>query len=83
MAEAGDEFLGEFQRGPAIFTVFRTAKDANVIRVDCRDNGGGPNPCATFNDGIAESPYWHGAWNRDRWCPWIVAETRKGVEKPH
>jgi hypothetical protein len=81
MAETGDKYLGEFQRGPATFTVYRTGKDPNVIRVDCHDNGGGPNPAATFEEGVGESPYWHGAWNRDRWCPWIVAETRKVVKK--
>lgn len=82
MAETKDDYLGEFKRGLAVFTVFRTAKDSNVIRVDCQDSGGGPNPAATFEEGIDDSPYWHGAWNRDRWCPWIITETRKIVKKP-
>lgn len=76
-----DVYLGEFTRGPAFFTVFQTGTDPRVYRVDYRDNGGGPNPCATFEEGIDDSPYWHGAWNRDKWCPWIVAETRKIVKK--
>lgn len=77
-----DVYLGEFRRGPAFFTVFQTSADPRVHRVDCRDSGGGPNPCATFEEGIDESPRWHGAWNRDEWCPWIVAQTRKVVMNP-
>jgi hypothetical protein len=23
---------------------------------------------------IEDSPYWHGVWNYDEWCGWIVAE---------
>lgn len=75
-------YLGEFRRGPAFFTVFQTASDPRVYRVDCRDSGGGPNPCCTFEEGIEASPRWHGAWNHDEWCDWIEAETRKVVKSP-
>jgi hypothetical protein len=85
MDEAKDKqgiYLGEFRRGPAFFTVFQTSANPRVYRVDCRDSGGGPNPCATFEEGIEDSPYWHGAWNHDEWCGWIVAETHKVVKNP-
>jgi hypothetical protein len=40
---------------------------------------------ATWGDGwrsAGDAPRWHGAWNRDEWCPWITAEARKVVENP-
>jgi hypothetical protein len=77
-----DVYIGEFTRGPAFFTVFQTSTDPRVYRVDCRDSGGGPKPCCTFEEGIEDSPYWHGAWNHDEWCGWIVAQTRKVVKNP-
>ncbi|WP_026924560.1 hypothetical protein [Glycomyces arizonensis] len=48
-----DAYLGEFRRGPAIFTVFALDKTHNThngnrrIRVDCND-GNGPSEVCTF-----------------------------------
>ena len=65
-----DAYLGEFRRGPAIFTVFQTAKAPANYRVDCND-GNGPSKVCTFSDRPASGPTWRGAWNGDEWCACI------------
>lgn len=75
-----DAYLGEFRRGPAIFTVFRTADAPPQYRVMCSD-GNGPGPVCVFSDEPGSDPRWHGAWNGDEWCPWIEAEARKAAER--
>ncbi|GAB3230842.1 hypothetical protein GCM10027447_25550 [Glycomyces halotolerans] len=73
-----DKYLGEFRRGPAIFTVHRTGA---AYRVDCND-GNGPSEVCRLHDHPASGPQWHGPWNGDRWCAWIEAETRKIIDSP-
>lgn len=84
-------YIGEFRRGPAIFTVFRIAVKPDRYRVMCSD-GNGPGPVCVFTDRSASDnpasddhsaaePRWHGAWNGDEWCPWIEAEARKVIER--
>lgn len=86
-------YLGEFRRGPAIFTVFqtdqtdrteqgdRTDEDPAHYRVDCND-GNGPSEVCTFSNHPGSGPKWHGAWNGDEWCAWIELEARKVVKEP-
>ncbi|WP_199044495.1 hypothetical protein [Glycomyces salinus] len=74
-----DAYLGEFRRGPAVFTVFRFDRDS--YRVECND-GNGPSPVCGFTDRTGDKPHWHGAWNGDRWCAWIEAEARKVIKNP-
>ena len=73
---AKDTYIGEFRRGPAIFTVFASDK-GKKFRVDCSD-GNGPGDVCTFT--LDQPPTWHGAWNGDEWCSWIEAEARKIVK---
>ncbi|GAB3649998.1 hypothetical protein GCM10028833_18690 [Glycomyces tarimensis] len=73
-------YLGEFRRGPAIFTVFRTAQAPACYRVTCSD-GNGPSEVCVFTDRPGSGPQWHGAWNGDEWCGWIEAEARTIVQK--
>ncbi|WP_157930597.1 hypothetical protein [Glycomyces xiaoerkulensis] len=72
--------LGEFRRGPAIFSVFRTAVSPAQYRVTCSD-GNGPSEVCTFSDRPGPGPKWHGAWNGDQWCDWIEAEARRIVAR--
>ena len=62
-----DGYLGEFRRGPAIFTVFQTSTVAREYRVDCND-GNGPSEVCVFSNHLGSGPSWHGAWNGDQWC---------------
>jgi hypothetical protein len=71
-------YIGEFRRGPAIFTVFRIAVKPDRYRVMCSD-GNGPGPVCVFAVPSDAEPRWHGAWNGDEWCPWIEAEARKVI----
>ncbi|HLU27442.1 MAG TPA: hypothetical protein VKZ65_03315 [Glycomyces sp.] len=71
----GGTYLGEFRRGPAVFTVFALRRGERV-RVDC-DDGNGPGEVCVFADEPDSEPRWHGAWNGDEWCPWIEAEARR------
>ncbi|WP_156926026.1 hypothetical protein [Glycomyces arizonensis] len=73
-------YIGEFRRGPAIFTVFRIAVKPDRYRVLCSD-GNGPGPVCVFADEPGSEPRWHGAWNGDEWCPWIDAEARKVIAR--
>lgn len=78
---ADDRYLGEFRRGPAIFTVFQTAVEPRSYRVDCSD-GNGPGEVCIFNEHPGSAPKWRGAWNGDEWCRWIETEARKVIANP-
>jgi hypothetical protein len=73
--DCGD-FLGEFRRGPARFTVHRD--DPHGYLVNC-DDGNGPSEVLRLTAYPGAKPQWHGPWNGDRWCKWIEAETRKVI----
>lgn len=79
MADEADHYIGEFRRGPAIFTVFQTALAPRAFRVDCND-GNGPSEVCTFTDRPGSGPKWHGAWNGDEWCAWIELQARKTIK---
>ncbi|GAB3659183.1 hypothetical protein [Glycomyces tarimensis] len=71
-------YLGEFRRGPAIFTVF-ALPGSDRLRVDCNDGNGPSEVCTFMSD---QHPAWRGAWNGDDWCPWIEAEARRIAREP-
>ena len=84
-------FLGDFVRGPALFTAYRLGPDQGrypngpcEYLVDC-DDGVGPREVCRFSDEGAEDespetaafePVWRGAWNGDEWCDWIMERAR-------
>ncbi|WP_460543975.1 hypothetical protein [Glycomyces halotolerans] len=76
-----DGYLGEFRRGPALFTVHRIAEDPARYRVECND-GNGPSPVCYFFDSRNADIQWHGAWRGDEWCDWIESEARRVVKHP-
>ncbi|GAB3219789.1 hypothetical protein GCM10027447_03270 [Glycomyces halotolerans] len=80
MVNSIDRYLGEFRRGPAIFTVHQTGTEPAGYRVDCND-GNGPSEVCVFTEGPNSGPKWHGPWNGDEWCAWIEAEACKLVEQ--
>ncbi|WP_100448792.1 hypothetical protein [Glycomyces xiaoerkulensis] len=76
-----DGYVGEFRRGPAIFSVRRSAREPREYRVDCND-GNGPSEVCRLPETTGAGPLWHGAWNGDQWCAWIESEARKVIENP-
>lgn len=74
-----DGYLGEFRRGPAVFTVVQRC-ETSVYRVDCND-GNGPSKVCEFSEHPSVSPHWHGAWRGDEWCAWIEFQARKIIER--
>lgn len=79
MAEK-DQYIGEFRRGPAIFTVFGTGKRTGRYRVEC-DDGTGRTAVCVLTDRAGESPEWEGRWQRDRRRAWIESEARAIIER--
>jgi hypothetical protein len=81
-----DAWLGDFHRGPAVFSVFHeVATDhpltASEYRVTCND-GAGPRVICRFFDEPEPTPEWLGAWKGDPWCPWILKRARALIAKP-
>jgi hypothetical protein len=80
-------YLGDFSRGPALFTVYRLEPDqsrypngSTVYLVDC-DDGVGPHEVCRFTDEDSEV-VWNRAWNGDEWCDWIMERARAFVAEP-
>lgn len=81
----GQGFLGDFARGPALFSVYELGFDRsqypngpNRYLVDVED-GVGARECCRFTDDPEDVPVWNGAWNNDPWCPWIMERARVHV----
>ncbi|MEV3939058.1 hypothetical protein AB0K52_24170 [Glycomyces sp. NPDC049804] len=75
-------FLGDFARGPALFSVYDLGPDKsrypngpNRYLIDVED-GVGPRECCRFTDDPEDQPVWNGAWNNDPWCPWILQQSK-------
>lgn len=72
-----DGFLGDFHRGPAIFSLYDlgplhpAAASVRTYLVDAED-GAGPRECCRFTNDPDDSPEWAPAWNGDPWCAWIL-----------
>ncbi|THV30674.1 hypothetical protein [Glycomyces paridis] len=76
-------YLGDFTRGPAVFTVYDLGPETGVYPagpnrylIDCED-GARPYEICRFTGDLEDPPVWRGAWNDDPWCPWILAKARK------
>ncbi|WP_335991251.1 hypothetical protein [Glycomyces sp. MUSA5-2] len=72
-----DGYLGDFSRGPAVFTLYRLGSDPGRARkiVDYLldvDDGAGPRECCRFTDDPEDVPEWAPAWSGDPWCPWLM-----------
>lgn len=71
-------YLGDFTRGPAVFTLYRIGPDQSrypngpvEFLVDV-DDGAGARECCRFTDEPGQPVTWNRAWNGDEWCPWIL-----------
>jgi hypothetical protein len=81
-----DGWLGDFRRGPAVFSVYRETATAHPLappefRIECND-GAGPRVICRFVDEPDAVIEWIGTWQGDQWCPWILAQTRRLITEP-
>lgn len=83
-----DGWLGDFSRGPAVFSVYRAGVETGghpllppEYRIECND-GAGPRVICRFFDEPESVPEWFGAWRGDDWCPWILKEARALIAHP-
>ncbi|MEU6858630.1 hypothetical protein AB0B28_07135 [Glycomyces sp. NPDC046736] len=81
-----DGWLGDFRRGPAVFSVHRELSGAHPLgpsdyRIECND-GAGPRLICRFTDEPEAVPEWLGAWRGDQWCPWILAQAHRLIAAP-
>lgn len=78
-----DGWLGDFRRGPAVFSVFRTGPNNGghplippEFRITCND-GAGPREICRFTLEPEFAPEWFGAWRNDEWCPWMCVTNER------
>jgi hypothetical protein len=83
-----DGHLGDFRRGPAVFSLYRLGSDFPA-RADKFtdylldvDDGAGARECCRFTDDPEDVPAWNRAWNGDEWCPWILERCRALIAEP-
>jgi len=83
-----DGWLGDFDRGPAVFSVYREGAPGTThpllipeYRITCND-GAGPRDICRFIDEPDPIPTWFGAWHNDEWCPWILDNAHRLIAKP-
>jgi hypothetical protein len=83
-----DGWLGDFRRGPAVFSLYRLGPDSGghplavpEYRVECND-GAGPRVICRFTDEPEAVPEWFGAWRGDEWCGWILERARVLIADP-
>ncbi|PRY62252.1 hypothetical protein [Glycomyces artemisiae] len=90
MAETtlADGWLGDFSRGPAVFTVYRVGPEEGghplgppEYRIECNDGAGPREICRFFGDTDLPAE-WFGAWQNDPWCDWILAQANKTIRNP-
>ncbi len=80
-------FLGDFVRGPALFTLYKIARDQGTYPngpesylIDV-DDGVGARECCRFTDEPGETVEWNGSWKGDAWCRWIMKRARALIAK--
>jgi hypothetical protein len=85
---ATDGWLGDFGRGPAVFSLHRLGVESGAhplvapeYRIECND-GAGPRVICRFTDEPEAVPEWFGAWRSDEWCDWILDQSRKLIADP-
>ncbi|MFG3341689.1 hypothetical protein [Glycomyces sp. NPDC048151] len=84
-------FIGDFVRGPALFSVYLVPPDQSVYPnepgyylIDV-DDGVGARECCRFNvaavepDALDAAVVWNGAWNNDPWCGGILERARAEI----
>jgi hypothetical protein len=84
----GDGFIGDFARGPALFSVYlvppdqsRYPNEPGYYLIDV-DDGVGARECCRFTveseepGGPDATVTWNGAWNNDPWCDGILERAR-------
>ncbi|SDL33793.1 hypothetical protein SAMN05216298_3489 [Glycomyces sambucus] len=83
-----DGYLGDFRRGPAVFTLYHLGADhpgraerINAYLLDV-DDGAGPRECCRFTDDADDVPEWSSTWLGDEWCPWLAEQCRVLIEDP-
>lgn len=81
-----EHWLGDFRRGPAVFSVHRETTGAHPLippeyRISCND-GAGPRIICRYTDEPEAAPEWFGAWRGDEWCAWILKQTRRLIKQP-
>jgi hypothetical protein len=83
-----DGWLGDFDRGPAIFSVHRIGSNNGghphlppEYRIECND-GAGPRVICRFTDEPDPVPEWFGAWRGDEWCAWILDNAYRLIAEP-
>jgi hypothetical protein len=83
-----DGYLGDFRRGPAVFTLYHLGFDhpARAERINAYlldvDDGAGPRECCRFTDDAEDAPEWARAWQGDEWCLWIMAQCLAFIAEP-
>ncbi|PRY57924.1 hypothetical protein [Glycomyces artemisiae] len=83
-----DGYLGDFRRGPAVFTLYDLGPDypGRAGRVTDYlldvDDGAGPRECCRFTDDAEDVPVWSRAWKGDAWCPWIMQQCEALIKDP-
>ncbi|GAA1662012.1 hypothetical protein GCM10009830_04040 [Glycomyces endophyticus] len=85
---SGDAWLGDFSRGPAVFSLYRLGIESGghplgppEYRIEC-DDGAGPREICRYFDEPESVPEWFGAWKNDEWCPWILQQARALAADP-
>jgi len=82
-----DGYLGDFQRGPAVFTLYslgsQPAQSPRVTEylLDVED-GAGPRECCRFTDDPEDVPEWSATWLGDPWCGWILERCNALIDNP-
>lgn len=79
-----DGWLGDFSRGPAVFSVYRlpgVPLSTPEYRIDCND-GAGPRTISRFTASTDDEPEWLGSWQGDHWCGWILERARRLTAQP-
>lgn len=83
-----DGYLGDFRRGPAVFTLYDLGHDhpGRVVKVTDYlldvDDGAGARECCRFTDESDDAPAWSRTWNNDPWCPWIMQQCAGLIKAP-
>jgi hypothetical protein len=82
-----DGWLGDFSRGPAVFSVFRTGSNGGhplpppEYRATCND-GAGPREICRFTEEPEFAQEWFGAWRSDQCRPWIPLLAKGLLKNP-
>lgn len=83
-----DGYLGDFRRGPAVFTLYDLGTDFPARKEKVHDylldvdDGAGPRECCRFTDDSEDVPEWAPTWLGDAWCPFILLSCKALIAEP-